>query len=71
MQHKICPYDMAYLLDHPKLMFWKKCPCCGYCEDECGENLLTFKEKEYNKLESIDTSEDYSEDLSQKTTSIS
>jgi hypothetical protein len=45
MQRKICPHDMAYLLDHPKLMFWKRCPCCGYCEDEKGENLLAIKEK--------------------------
>ena len=20
------------MLDHPDLMWWKKCPCCGYCE---------------------------------------
>lgn len=20
------------MLQHPELIFWKKCPCCGYCE---------------------------------------
>lgn len=45
MQRQICPYDMAYLLDHPTMMFWKRCPCCGYCEDERGENLLSIKER--------------------------
>lgn len=26
-----CPHCNAYLLDHPELKLWKKCPGCGYC----------------------------------------
>lgn len=26
-----CPHCNAFLLDHPELKEWKKCPGCGYC----------------------------------------
>lgn len=43
---------MAYLLDHPNIVGWKKCPGCGYSEDSEGYNLLNPKPKdEYGDLE--------------------
>lgn len=61
MQRKSCPYDMAYLLDHPKLIYWKICPCCGYAEDEYGKNLLTKEIKD--DLNEGNNRSDRSEDL--------
>lgn len=28
----ICPVCMAYMIQHPELREWKKCPVCAYSE---------------------------------------
>jgi hypothetical protein len=40
--NNICPVCMAYMLDfvEPTMAGWKKCPCCGYCHDRKGDNLV-------------------------------
>jgi len=34
-----CPHCNAYMLDHPELKEWKKCPGCGYCT-KSGKKIL-------------------------------
>lgn len=45
-QNKFCPVCTAYMLfmtTSLAMSKWKKCPSCGWCEDEKGENLITKK----------------------------
>ena len=45
-QNKFCPVCTAYLLHMTtslEMAKWKKCPSCGWCEDENGENQITKK----------------------------
>lgn len=43
-QNRFCPVCCAYMLHMTTNMAmtkWKKCPTCGWCEDENGENVVT------------------------------
>lgn len=66
MRRISCPYDLAYLLDHPTLIGWKKCPGCGYAEDPYGQNLLN-KEVNMISMDEVLKGRAKLEDLDQET----
>lgn len=61
---KVC--ILAHMLQHPELLFWKKCPSCGYCQFDSdaharhpkASKLATYRMQSGQEIPQVDKSEE-------------